>query len=167
MYLFPCRYLSLVANVTGDDFIQRQVGMIHEVLTDYGPVNRFWFDGTKSVPKGTDIDKLWHDVYAEIRTTSPTTLISSYRGDVCASTGSLYLSNGPEPNSTTDTSKCQPPKETGKYFHPTEMHGITIQEGKNGNEDEMPTYWFWHPWACAGNVTGWYVLVLLSFCFFC
>ena len=48
----------------------------------------------------------------------------------------------------------QPFSETGKYFHPTEMHGITIQEGPDGNTDEKPTYWFWHPWACAGNVSG-------------
>ena len=34
------------------------------------------------------------------------------------------------------------------------MHGITIQEGPDGNTDAMPTYWFWHPWACAGNKTG-------------
>jgi len=34
------------------------------------------------------------------------------------------------------------------------MHGITIQEGPDGNSDSMPTYWFWHPWACAGNKTG-------------
>jgi hypothetical protein len=34
------------------------------------------------------------------------------------------------------------------------MHGITIQEGPDGNSDAMPTYWFWHPWACAHNITG-------------
>eukprot|EP00656_Telonema_subtile_P058606 TRINITY_DN9979_c0_g1_i1.p1 TRINITY_DN9979_c0_g1~~TRINITY_DN9979_c0_g1_i1.p1 ORF type:complete len:236 (+),score=29.21 TRINITY_DN9979_c0_g1_i1:372-1079(+) len=34
------------------------------------------------------------------------------------------------------------------------MHGITIQEGPDGNSDSEPTYWFWHPWACANNVTG-------------
>ena len=39
-----------------------QVGMVKEVLTEYGPVNRFWFDGTKSVPKGTDLDELWKQV---------------------------------------------------------------------------------------------------------
>lgn len=36
--------------------------MIKEVLTEYGPVNRFWFDGTKGVPNGTNIDSLWHQV---------------------------------------------------------------------------------------------------------
>ena len=39
-------------------------------------------------------------------------------------------------------------------FHPTEMHGITIQEGPDGNTDAFPTYWFWHPWACATNISG-------------
>merc|ERR1719240_2351781 len=99
--------------------------MVHEVLTQYGPVNRFWFDGTRGAPAGTDMGKLWDRVYSEIRTTSPSTLISSYRGDVCASTGSLYTNAGPPTNSS-DTSSCQAPKEDGKYFHPTEMHGITM-----------------------------------------
>ena len=49
--------------------VQRQVGMVHEVLTQYGPVNRFWFDGTKSVPAGTNMTDLWQRVYHEIRTT--------------------------------------------------------------------------------------------------
>jgi hypothetical protein len=81
-------------------------------------------------------------------------MISSYRGDICSSTGSLYMNSGPPPN-TTDSSTCKGPfSESGKYFHPTEMHGITIQEGPDGNTDEMPTYWFWHPWACAKNITG-------------
>jgi len=60
---------------------------------------------------------------------------------------------GPAPN-TTDTSSCGKFSETGEYFHPTEMHGITIQEGDDGNSDSVPTYWFWHPWACAHNKTG-------------
>ena len=29
-----------------------------------------------------------------------------------------------------------------------------MQEGPDGNTDAVPTFWFWHPWACAGNVTG-------------
>jgi hypothetical protein len=30
----------------------------------------------------------------------------------------------------------------------------TVQEGPDGNTDAMPTYWFWHPWACAFNISG-------------
>lgn len=80
-------------------------------------------------------------------------MISAYRGDICASTGSLYTNSGPPPN-TSDTSRCGAFSESGAHFHPTEMHGITIQEGPDGNSDSKPTYWFWHPWACAGNKTG-------------
>jgi alpha-L-fucosidase len=147
-------YMAEVAKYSGAEFTRRQVGMLHEVLTEYGPVNRFWFDGTKGVPPGTDLGALWAAVYKEIRTTSPSTMISAYRGDVCSSTGSLYTSAGPVPNSTTDTNRCAKPEEHGAFFHPTEMHGITIQEGPDGNSDAVPTYWFWHPWACAGNVSG-------------
>lgn len=147
-------YQNFVVKASPEDFIQRQIGMVHEVLTQYGPVNRFWFDGTKSVPEGTNVTDLWNRVYHEIRTTSPGTMISSYRGDVCSSTGSLYTNQGPLPN-TTDPSNCKGPfSESGPVFHPTEMHGITIQEGKDGNSNEKPTYWFWHDWACAGNVSG-------------
>ena len=111
------------------------------------------FDGTTGFPAGTNTTELWERVYAEVRATSPATIISAYRGDVCATTGSLYTRAGPVPNSS-DTSNCAPPSEEGAYFHPSEMHGITIQEGRDGNTNEVPTYWFWHPWACAGNVTG-------------
>lgn len=51
--------------------------MVSEVLTEYGPVNRFWFDGTKSVPKGTNINDLWQQVYDTIRKVSPATMITS------------------------------------------------------------------------------------------
>lgn len=137
-------YQTLVANATPEEFIQRQVGMVHEVLTEYGPVNRFWFDFTHNPPAGTDLTDLWDRVYHEIRTTSPATLISAYRGDVCASTGSLYLNKGPVPNSS-DTGRCKNTfDELGTQFHPTEMHGITIQQGADGNSDSKPTYWFWH-----------------------
>lgn len=158
-----CYYLNvqnnghsvLVEDLKPEAFIEKELGMLKEVLTEYGPVNRMWFDGTHNVPKGTDTDDLWKRVYEEIRTTSPDTLISPYRGDICSSTGSLYTGDGPTPNST-DTSSCKDAahSETGKNFYPTEMHGITIQEGDDGNTDEKPTYWFWHPWACAHNKTG-------------
>merc|ERR1711924_122394 len=62
-----------------------------------------------------------------IRTNSPDTMISAYRGDICATTGSLYTDDGPEPNST-NTAGCGKKSETGTKFHPSEMHGITMQE---------------------------------------
>jgi len=146
-------YLSEVANVTAEQFIEAEIGMLHETLTQYGPVNRFWFDGTTGYPPSLNLTDLWARVYEEIRTTSPSTIISSYRGDVCATTGSLYTRAGPAPNSS-DASGCAPPSEGGEFFQPSEMHGITIQEGPDGNTNAVPTYWFWHDWACAGNVSG-------------
>ncbi len=148
-------YEVKIANLTPEEFIVSQVGMVHEVLTMYGPVNRFWFDGTTGAPAGTDMVQLWSRVYTEIRTTSPSTMIGPYRGDICAATTTLYTSNGPVPNST-DGSACIPQSVDGmgKYFHPTEMHGITAQMGPDGNTGIIPTFWFWHPWACAGNITG-------------
>ena len=153
-------YMVSIMKNNCSDFTRRQVGMVTEVLTQYGPVNRFWFDGTSESPckdvKG-GVKSLWQAVYDTIRKVSPATMITPYRGDVCAADGgkTIYTNNGPAPNST-DTSLCQPLLATGdgKYFHPTEEHRITIQEGPDGNTDEQPTYWFWHPWACAGNVTG-------------
>ena len=146
-------YATIVEKITPEEFIRRQVGMVHEVLTQYGPVNRFWFDGTTGYPADTNVTDLWERVYEEIRSVSPSTMISPYRGDICASIGTLYTSNGPVPNST-DGSACQSPTETGAIFHPTEMHGITAQMGPDGNTDDVPTYWFWHNWACARNISG-------------
>ena len=135
-------YMVDVAKFDGPEFIRRQVGMVTEVITHYGPVNRFWFDGTKTVPAGTDQAELWKQVYETIRTLSPATMITAYRGDVCAAKNgaTLYTNNGPPPNST-DTSGCADAEEGGKYFHPTELHGSTIQEGPDGNPGAKPTYW--------------------------
>eukprot|EP00756_Hemistasia_phaeocysticola_P045537 Hpha_TRINITY_DN19285_c0_g1::TRINITY_DN19285_c0_g1_i1::g.194424::m.194424/K01206/FUCA; alpha-L-fucosidase len=157
-----CYYLNVqnnghsvkVEDLSPQAFIDRELGMLKEVLTEYGPVNRLWFDGTHTVPKGTNTTDLWERVYTEIRTTSPETLISPYRGDICASTGTLYTSSKSAVPNTTDTRACGARSEEGDTFYPTEMHGITIQEGPDGNQDIAPTYWFWHPWACAGNKTG-------------
>ena len=88
-----------------------------------------------------------------IRSKSPSTLVSPYTGDICSTIDTLYTNAAPAPNST-DPRGCTPAVEGGEYFHPSEMHGITIQEGDDGNTDARPTYWFWHEWACAGNVTG-------------
>ena len=146
-------YEAKVAKVDGSTFIAQQQGMLREVLTRYGPVSRLWFDGTTDAPQGINTTELWAQTYATIRLLSPATLISPYRGDICASTGTLYTSDGPAPNSS-DASPCGKPSEGGAYFKPTEMHGITAQMGPDGNTGTVPTYWFWHPWACAGNISG-------------
>jgi hypothetical protein len=57
--------------VRPEDFIARELGMVREVLAQYGPVNRFWFDGTTAAPAGTNMTDLWIRVFEEIRTTSP------------------------------------------------------------------------------------------------
>ena len=51
-----CYYLNVAADgynnqvkkMTPEEFNEAQVGMVHEVLTEYGPVNRFWFDHRRS-----------------------------------------------------------------------------------------------------------------------
>ena len=146
-------YETLVNRDTPAQFIARQQGMLREVIAHYGPINRFWFDGTTDAPKGTNLTELWQRTYDTIRSLSPATLISPYRGDICASIGSLYTSNGPAPNSS-DASPCASPREDGAHFYPTEMHGITAQMGPDGNTGELPTFWYWHPWACARNISG-------------
>lgn len=117
--------MTEVEKYSGDEFHHRQIGMLKEVLQNYGPVHRFWFDGSQHHPKDLNVQAMWQDVYKTIRDESPTTLISPYRGDICASTTSLYTNDGPAPNST-DVSSCAEPSPTGKFFHPTEMHGITV-----------------------------------------
>ena len=56
--------------------------MVTEVLTEYGPVNRFWFDGTSSNPCKAksgpgSVTDLWQQIYNTIRSAPwqhPTTL---------------------------------------------------------------------------------------------
>ena len=64
---------------------------------------------------GKPLDNLWSEVYETIRTVSPATMITAYRGDVCAAQNgaTLYSNDGPPPNST-DTSGCQPPRKDGR-----------------------------------------------------
>ena len=158
-YFFFCS--QKMGNISADDFITRQMGMLTELMDNYGPVNRFWFDGgpanvkpdPQSRPAGVTSPLVYSRAAELIRSHSPSTLISPYRGDVCSTTETLYTRDQPQPNST-DSTGCVDPDESGKYFHPSEMHGITMQEGNDGNTDARPTYWFWHDWACAGNVTG-------------
>lgn len=89
------------------------------------------FDGTTGYPPGTNVEELWTRVYEEIRTVSPSTMISPYRGDVCAAIDTVYTNAGPPPNSTS-TAACSPGKPGEEYFHPTEMHGITAQVRRGG-----------------------------------
>ena len=80
------------------------------------------------------------------------------QGDYCQSNGgryTLYANNNlPGANNGSNTDYCTFPNASGLNFSPLESHGVTIQEGDDGNTDALPTYWFWHPWACAGNKTG-------------
>lgn len=151
-------YMALVENVTADVFMERSKGMLREVLEKYGPVHRLWFDGEgsarpASIKNSSDYLPYYDEVFEMIRDISPKTLLSPYRGDVCSGITTLYTGDFPPPR-TNNASKCAPAKEGGKYFRPFEMHGITMQEGPDGNTDDTPTYWFWHPWACARNITG-------------
>ena len=50
-----------------------------------------------------------------------------------------YTADGPAPN-TSDTRKCAAHRENASTFYPTEMHGVTMQEGPDGNTDAAPTY---------------------------
>lgn len=58
-------YMNSVANYSDAEFIRRQVGMVTEVLTEYGPVNRFWFDGTSDF-QGNKTE-LWNTVRKHIK----------------------------------------------------------------------------------------------------
>ena len=127
-------YLAKFGNLTPSEFEHRQLGMLSELMESYGPVNRFWFDGgpanppdnPAARPMGTNCSQIYRHALDLIRDRSPDTLVSPYRGDICATTQSLYTRSSPRPNST-DPSGCAAPDEAGKFFHPSEMHGITMQ----------------------------------------
>ena len=85
-YLHPScdHYSTKVLNVTGSQFSERQLGKIKEVIENYGPVNRFWFDGkgkgaSDHYPADLNLEQHFQKVLNLIRTTSPNTLIQGYR----------------------------------------------------------------------------------------
>ena len=176
-YLNPLTdgYLTQVAKVNASEYERRERGMLREVLSPgspYGPVHRLWLDGvpTNDLFRPPPLDKDYHAYYDRIfayaRSLSPQTLLTPYRGDVCSPIGSsLYTNDGPAANGT-NSSECTLPNTMGKYFHPIEHHGITMQMGPDGNTDLQPTYWFWHtrggcppnasnpcPWVGHGNAS--------------
>lgn len=155
-YLHPdCdHYSAQVLNVSAAEFSERQLGKIGEVLREYGPVNRFWFDG-----KGQDGDNTRHPIDLNvsahfqkvldlIRTHSPSTIVTGYRqwgGDLATSYGSLNIfDSGPMPNTTSMATVGQA-SPVGDRFYPLEQVGICMQEGPDGNSNTSPTYWFYHP----------------------
>jgi alpha-L-fucosidase len=141
-------FLAQKGNVDAEEFEKRQLGMLTELMDSYGPVNRFWFDGGAAMlppnpmsrPTGVTSKSVYTKAFSLIREHSPATLVSPYHGDVCATTSTLYTRTAPQPNSS-DPTGCSDASEEGEYFHPSEMHGITIQEGPDGNTDSRPTYW--------------------------
>ena len=114
------------------------------MLTNYGPVNRLWFDGDGFSPNmpaelAQNDTLLWEPVFELVRRVSPDTLIGPKKGDYCQSNGgrySLYTNSGPVPNSS-DTRWCTLPNATGEYFTPLESHGVTIQEGLTTTRDQQ------------------------------
>jgi alpha-L-fucosidase len=148
-------YLTQIAKLDEEQYMAAQKGMLTELLEEgspYGPVHRLWFDGVLNNSTfngafrpgylGDNYSGYYDDVFKLIRKISPSTLIGAQRGDVCANVGSLYTNDGPAANGTNSTS-CSAGSETGEYFHPNELHGVTMQEGPDGNTPITPTYWFW------------------------
>jgi len=149
-------FLTQVARLNEEQYMAAQKGILTELLapgSPYGPVNRLWFDGVLGDSAGgdfrpgylgTNYSFFYDEVFELVRKLSPGTLISSQRGDICNNVNALYTNQGPAANGT-NSSMCTAYSETGGFFHPNELHGITMQEGPDGNTDAKPTYWFWHP----------------------
>lgn len=81
-----------VPKYTAATFLETTLGKLREVLTEYGPVNRFWFDGdgfggttnsstTRNMPAEFNANDtlLWEPVFKLIRDISPQTLLGPKR----------------------------------------------------------------------------------------
>jgi alpha-L-fucosidase len=139
-------YNALVEKLTAEQWVEVQLGKLRELLTPPYTPSRLWFDGTHwGVPANTNLTAMWDRAMPIIREMSPSTIVSAYRGDVCyRPLTSAYGCDGPHPNSS-DASGCvSSPNTTGPYFTALESHGVTMQQGPDGDEATLPTYWFWH-----------------------
>lgn len=62
-----CYYLNIMNNMYftfaeklgAKEYMERELGMLREVVENYGPVDRFWFDGTHHTPTGLDVNEMW------------------------------------------------------------------------------------------------------------
>ena len=155
-YLHPScdHYSSMVANVSAAEFSARQKGKIEEVLREYGPVNRLWFDGKGKqsdgtrYPLGLNLTAHFQGVLEIVRSVSPSTLVTGYRewgGDIGDDYHSLYTFDSTLVPNTTSMATVGKPLEGGAAFFPLEQVGICMQEGPDGNTNASPTYWFEHP----------------------
>jgi len=83
-----CYYLSANSNgydfhngISKEEFLARELGMLTEVLTNYGPIDRLWFDhywdpcATLSMCPG-GFPEYWRIVSQHVRTVSPTTIMA-------------------------------------------------------------------------------------------
>jgi alpha-L-fucosidase len=146
----PCFYLSASADgyhrsLSVEEYIHDELGMLTEVLTQYGPIYRLWFDhygspcggGLTGCPGG--FPAYWYNVTEHVRAVSPETLMGPgadvwYNGGGESGSGMYPLWNPSDTVDGTPWNSTTVSGPQGRYFRPRESD-MTIQ-----NPGDK---WFW------------------------
>jgi alpha-L-fucosidase len=139
-------YLTQVAKVSPEIFVEKQLNMTKEVLTKYGPVRRLWWDhfdgscgGLSECPGG--FPEAWPRFVDLVREVSPSTIIGTgpdigHSAGGESGDGSYPRWNACNTSDGTNYTHCASYGPIGYQFKPREADA-TIQNPGDA--------WFWHP----------------------
>ena len=129
-----------------DDYLDRQLGMLTQLMTQYGPIYRFWFDqfGFSSrageSPAGL-FPAAWANVSDHVRRISPSTLMLP-GPDGCLNPGEGGGGVYPVINYVDDTTLCSYPRSSANMPNPNGTHYVPYESDLSiQNPGDA---WFWH-----------------------
>jgi len=147
-------YLTQVAKSSPEDFVEKQLNMTREVLTQYGPVDRLWWDhfdgscgGLSECPGG--FPEAWPRFVDLVRQTSPGTVIGTgpdigHSAGGESGDGSYPRWNACNTTDGTNNTHCGSSGPLGYQFKPREADA-TIQNPGDA--------WFWKKGHAFWNAT--------------
>eukprot|EP00043_Microstomoeca_roanoka_P005657 m.57165 g.57165 ORF g.57165 m.57165 type:complete len:589 (-) comp13056_c0_seq1:244-2010(-) len=159
-------YFTQVLNYTATEFVEKQLGMIREVLTEYGPISRLWWDhyldscgGLSECPACTDssdpncFPAAWQNFTELVRAIAPNTLLGTGPDVAHSGGGETGVGDYPVWNAANST---QSPSfgPFGRIFFPREADA-TIQNPGDA--------WFWkkdHAYWNASQIWQHYLLTV-------
>eukprot|EP00055_Hartaetosiga_balthica_P017438 m.117021 g.117021 ORF g.117021 m.117021 type:complete len:568 (-) comp9316_c0_seq1:420-2123(-) len=145
-------YFTQVLNYTNDEFYDAQMGMIKEVLTNYGFINRLWWDhylqpcgNLAECPQCTNASdpkcfpQAWEGFTDFVRSISPKTILGTGPDVGHSGGGETGVGDYPVWNAVNGSSSAYGP--LGNLFHPREADATIQNPGDAWFYHEGHPYW--------------------------